>query len=430
MTHLDHSRSHLLQTLTLFSEQPQRPGRTLRFHDENDISHNGQAKIIHQRNKSTPALSTLAQGGIRAAVKRTVFADLSSNLKVHQPTKDDSALPDKLNVELQRESSKNPVSEKEKPSALLRPAQRPLQVSNNKVGQAAPLQAIGALSREKPEQGQNLLDNIATNRKAVTKKPTTIFKESSLPTVEEKVPAVPQVPLPTSAAPVHQPLPARKSEAASSAASSAASTHPLRETVAPVATTKPALARGVSMPGLRAQSTAAPIPQPTVKESKEPLSHVAVAPSTHLIPVDESRAVEEQGRLTYVDALELQAIAIEQESQHKPTRKSHNSYSEPEEYWEEEDEEEYFDAEGYTTARSLRSRGDNTTGCLTMVTVPKVTAKVEKELAAARLYVEATRTIEDIEDESWDTSMVAEYGEEIFEYMRTLEVRHSACSAK
>ncbi|KAH0009350.1 hypothetical protein KCU78_g10770, partial [Aureobasidium melanogenum] len=27
----------------------------------------------------------------------------------------------------------------------------------------------------------------------------------------------------------------------------------------------------------------------------------------------------------------------------------------------------------------------------------------------------------DIEDDQWDTSMVAEYGDEIFEYMRTLE---------
>ncbi|RAL59250.1 hypothetical protein DID88_006965 [Monilinia fructigena] len=77
--------------------------------------------------------------------------------------------------------------------------------------------------------------------------------------------------------------------------------------------------------------------------------------------------------------------------------------SEPEEYWP-EDEGEAFDEQGYTTAHSFR---DNTTGGATTVIVPKVTKQV--------------RTQEDIEDEMWDTSMVAEYGEEIFSYMRELE---------
>ncbi|KIW03601.1 uncharacterized protein PV09_05354 [Verruconis gallopava] len=88
---------------------------------------------------------------------------------------------------------------------------------------------------------------------------------------------------------------------------------------------------------------------------------------------------------------------------------------------EEDDEEEYYDAEGYTTARSIRSRGDNTTGGLTTIIEPRVTQRVLKELEAARDYVLATRTEDDIEDEAWDTSMVAEYGDDIFEYMRKLE---------
>jgi hypothetical protein len=43
-------------------------------------------------------------------------------------------------------------------------------------------------------------------------------------------------------------------------------------------------------------------------------------------------------------------------------------------------------------------------------------------LAAAKEIVEATRTAEEIEDECYDTSMVAEYGDEIFDYMKQLEV--------
>jgi hypothetical protein len=95
--------------------------------------------------------------------------------------------------------------------------------------------------------------------------------------------------------------------------------------------------------------------------------------------------------------------------------------SEPEEYWEEE-EEEVYDDQGYTTAHSYRSRGDNTTGGATTVLFPKVTNKAKKELEAAKEIVENARTAEDIEDELWDTSMVAEYGDEIFAYMRELEV--------
>lgn len=97
------------------------------------------------------------------------------------------------------------------------------------------------------------------------------------------------------------------------------------------------------------------------------------------------------------------------------------SISEPEEYWDEDDGDELCDEQGYTTAHSYRSYGDNTTGAASLV-VPKRTAKVLRELEDAREYVEAIRTPEEIDDEEWDTTMVAEYGDEIFEYMRELEV--------
>lgn len=102
--------------------------------------------------------------------------------------------------------------------------------------------------------------------------------------------------------------------------------------------------------------------------------------------------------------------------------------SEPEEYWEEEEEDddggdEENDDDGYTTARSYRSRGDNTTGGATTVLFPKFTSQAKREIAEAQEIVEATRSAEDIEDDYWDTSMVAEYSEEIFSYMKEQEVR-------
>lgn len=94
---------------------------------------------------------------------------------------------------------------------------------------------------------------------------------------------------------------------------------------------------------------------------------------------------------------------------------------EPEEYWDEDEEQEY-EAEGYTTAHSYRSHGDNTTVGATTLVAPKMTSMVEKELQIAKEIVQESLTEEEIEDEAWDISMVAEYAEEIVEYMRDLEV--------
>lgn len=89
-------------------------------------------------------------------------------------------------------------------------------------------------------------------------------------------------------------------------------------------------------------------------------------------------------------------------------------------YYEEEDTEYYYD-DGYT-GRSFALHGESTGG-VTTVLAPRVSDKIEQELEAARIHVDATRTPDDIEDELWDTSMVAEYGDEIFGYMKSLEQR-------
>jgi hypothetical protein len=132
--------------------------------------------------------------------------------------------------------------------------------------------------------------------------------------------------------------------------------------------------------------------------------------------------VEVQEKYEYLDALEEQARVIEQKRNEELAESQALARIDQEEYWDEEEEEEYFDADGYTTARSLRSRGDNTTGGVTLVLAPRITAKSQRELEAAKQYVEANKTQEDVDDEQWDTSMVAEYSDEIFEYMHTLEV--------
>jgi len=59
--------------------------------------------------------------------------------------------------------------------------------------------------------------------------------------------------------------------------------------------------------------------------------------------------------------------------------------------------------------------GDNTTGVTTQILVPKITSQTRRELSKVQ------QEFFDDEDEG-DISMVAEYGDDIFEYMRELEV--------
>lgn len=87
------------------------------------------------------------------------------------------------------------------------------------------------------------------------------------------------------------------------------------------------------------------------------------------------------------------------------------------------DDEAYGDDQGYMTAHSYRSNGENTTTAFSVMFPPKIGRRGQAELEAAKLYVDAHRTKEEEDEECWDVSMVAEYGDDIFEYCRELEVR-------
>lgn len=97
-----------------------------------------------------------------------------------------------------------------------------------------------------------------------------------------------------------------------------------------------------------------------------------------------------------------------------------SAMSEVEEPW--DDDADFYDDQAYTTAHSFRSLGDNTTGALTTVVMPKMTAKIQTELDIARAIVEEAGIPEELDDEAWDISMVAEYGDDINAYMKELEV--------
>ena len=111
--------------LTIFSsEQPQRPLRILReYGDENAIPAANMQKTIHQRNKSSPALSTMMTKGS----KRTAFGDVSHVANINRPSKDDMI----LNGKNQNKILEKPMLQQngKQTAPLMRPAQRPLSVS-------------------------------------------------------------------------------------------------------------------------------------------------------------------------------------------------------------------------------------------------------------------------------------------------------------
>ncbi|KAJ6781092.1 hypothetical protein PWT90_00673 [Aphanocladium album] len=118
---------------------------------------------------------------------------------------------------------------------------------------------------------------------------------------------------------------------------------------------------------------------------------------------------------------DVSAVAeVRPTTSHSYKESSYPALSEPEE-WDEMEDEEYDDQDqAYTTAHSFRSRDYTTVGVTTLL-APRVTARIQRELEEARIEVEESRIAEDFEEEAWDVSMVAEYGDEIFDYLRELE---------
>ncbi|KAK0735519.1 cyclin-like protein [Apiosordaria backusii] len=189
-----------------------------------------------------------------------------------------------------------------------------------------------------------------------------------------------------------------------------------------------------SQPALKAEQT-------TQKQTQTNF----VAKTEKLVEFDEESDFDDNvTEAAYEDAVEQlsydpattssrELVELESEVAVSITARSHISHptkalpaaplaSEEDEYSDEdEDHSGVYEDQGYTTAHSYRSHGDNTTGGPTTMVAPVVTVHAQTELAIAKDWVLSTQTEEEIEEEAWDVSMVAEYGEEIFAYMRQLE---------
>lgn len=99
-----------------------------------------------------------------------------------------------------------------------------------------------------------------------------------------------------------------------------------------------------------------------------------------------------------------------------PTKHAVPVTSEPEEYWDEDEENDTYLALGFPL------RADNTTGGTITVIFPRITVGTKREILRAKSIVEAAQTEEEIMEDFYDSSMVAEYTSEIFLHLRTKEV--------
>jgi G2/mitotic-specific cyclin 3/4 len=398
----------------------------LRVRDENLPPSNvvGPAKTLHQRTKSTSALSTLIRNGIKAnPQRRTAFADVSNTTRTNVPAKDDMILTEKPSAYDAFQAFRGTLQPlKEIPdksqqalksTALLRPSQRPLSAIIHKSLPAVPVNTIASAVPKHIVTEPNC--DVANIRKVLTKRATTVFKENSsssdIDPATLDVDASKSEPIPLLQQVIEPPREKLVPTVADLEPILGAPLDPIDANIEPV------VLKDVSEDLIQSiQETLAGSEELHAFESQTqlppPLSRTSSSDTVEQI---QPKAADD----LYLPALEEQGayrdVAVD-------PRLPQQVLPEVQEYWEEDEEEEYYDAEGYTTARSFRSRGDNTTGGLTMLLEPRVTARSIKELEAAQKFVEVNRTEEDVEDEAWDTSMVAEYGDEIFSYMRELEV--------
>ncbi|MCJ1247719.1 hypothetical protein MMC30_004934 [Trapelia coarctata] len=360
-------------------------------------------------------------GAVKTGVKRAVFGDVSNTTHVNRPICDDSIL-NKGGYEINEKAMA--AQQDKKSTALLRPAQRPISVSGLRalLSNVTNTSSITTTTNIKPETQAPAPANI---RKVLTKRNTIIFKDQQFeqPIVDLNKP----LPSQGSIAPVYRDLnpqqPKQQSdepqpnlrrlqskqkiltEETSSSKQALAYTTPLEENVI-------ARSDGVFIDDFGNVQAC------EYTDETDPVESVIATYDHPIVPLEDINKSENAARLRGIVQTQVNNAQPELAQNHTVS-----AISEPEEYWDDEDDEENYDEEGYVTARSYKSRGENTTGGATTILFPKVTNKAKKELQAAKELVEASRTNDEIEDEAWDMSMVAEYGDEIFSYMRELEIK-------
>lgn len=358
--------------------------------DENAPMAFAANKTLHQRNKSATALAGTFQNGPpkNNGPRRAAFGDVSNTANPVHGSRDGAALAGKKQI---TKGAANPTVKipERKSNVLAQPPQRPTSVSNLK----------GILNQPKAQQKllepagkqTTLSQQTANTRKTLNKRGTTIFKDpaQSMNEIKDEVTASKE-------------------------------TKPHASDVSTEDILRPSTA--LSLDDKEGEDNAAQVPLENLQEHYD----------ADDCAVMKSDSIDAEAETSFTaDENDCNAQKLEESKLHESHAVVHSHphsvplpehEQEPEEYWNDEEDENEED-DGYVTARSYRSRGDNTTGGITAVLFPKYNQQVRRELALAKEIVEATRPEEDVEDEFWDTSMVAEYSDEIFDFMKEQELK-------
>lgn len=362
----------------------------------------------------------LGAAGLKAPAKRTAFGDVSNTVNGVRSTKDDGAMP--LKQAVQVNDKPVPVVTEKKTTTFLRQASRPYSVANLRGLLAGTNGTASADIPPKPVSSE--ANTLANPRKILTKRTaTTIFKEVTLPAIQEPAAKpVDESQSTTTSIPLTKPAPVREA--------------PFTADAIDVSRSQPTPASDASVDDagkllVQPSTGSSEVEDSAVLRSDgiyiDDKGNVQVYQEEHSEPERQQPTACLASKPNYTSSFKAQARAVLLPASYASVASSvsHRQLpgrAQPEEYWEEEEDDNY-DEEGYVTARSFRSRGENTTGGATTVLFPQFNQKIKSEIEAAKQLVEAERTPEEIEDECFDTSMVAEYGDEIFDYMRDLEVR-------
>ncbi|RMD44978.1 hypothetical protein DV735_g58, partial [Chaetothyriales sp. CBS 134920] len=323
--------------------KPHRPLRAVRVRNDENMPPDAalRGKTIHHRNKSSPALSIVAASGAlakMAAPKRTAFGDVSNIAALPPPSKDDSAL-------LAKAAGVTAAGLKAAAMApLTKPPQRPL--------------------------------NTATASRVLSKRATTIFKDSDAPSqrattiFKPSEAALNPVPQTKPTQPQHRSLPVQADALANLGV--------------------PTLS-DVSLPGIEAVSLT------SVSHHTYPLPHIGQPSAAPAVP----EPVKKQDGI-------VPATGIVSQVQPALVAPALEHLAQPD-----------FAVDQIARIPVLPA--------LLAPLHPQqhiyhASQRAKQELSDAKQLVEASRTAEEIEDETFDTSMVTEYGDEIFAYMKKLEI--------
>ncbi|KAK6834561.1 hypothetical protein PG987_009255 [Apiospora arundinis] len=408
--------------------RPFRPARTFAVAgnenlDPNIAKQQQQQQSLHQRYKSTGNLLQPVTGSLQAAAKRTAFADRSNTVRAILPDEPKLAAKPRASVltmpstasaatastaiapsqenQVRARATKNNIKE----VAFARPAQRPFSKSG-----LSSLPSVGNDHYIMPlKQGAtSQLPSQAPARAAAPKRASASIYHDSFPRPSTSGGEVKSSNLEALQGLV---IPSPEPDSASAVQQEAAPRQPRHHQ---------------SQPALKTAQQASNRTWVSYPEENE-RTETPYLDAVEELPQEDHRAhqyQEEGSPRRAAGSIGPSVGSVEVDANYLLSH--HNPAPEVIEISDDDDEEEFYDDQGFTTASSFRNNDPTRTSTgfeMTVMFPPKLGKKGQSELENAKEVVESKRTIEEIEEDQWDISMVAEYGDEIFEYMREMEIK-------